>query len=94
MNMIRRLAEHSILAGMLIVSKKIQRENVTRMKPSFSKNAKIDELGNRWISDGFVKGSRSRLANPENTAIAGAVGSVLIVRRSDEGKSATQISDF
>jgi len=37
------------------------------------------------ISDGLVKSSRSRLATPENTAIAGAAGGVLSVLRSDEG---------
>ena len=45
----------------------------------------VNEPVRSRISDGFVKRPRSRLANPENTAIAGAEGSVLIVRRSDEG---------
>jgi hypothetical protein len=45
----------------------------------------IDEIIKSRISDGFVRSSRSRLANLENTAIAGAVGSVLMVRRSDGG---------
>jgi hypothetical protein len=50
---------------MLIVSESVQRENATTMKPSFSKNAKMDDPVNRRITDGFVKGSRSSLADPE-----------------------------
>ena len=45
----------------------------------------LDERVKSRISDGVVESPRSRLANPENTAIAGAVGSVLMVLRSDEG---------
>jgi hypothetical protein len=40
---------------------------------------------NNRDSDGFIISSRSRLTIPENTAIAGAVDSVLSVLRSDEG---------
>jgi hypothetical protein len=46
---------------------------------------RFDKSVKSQIWDGFVKTLRSRLANPENTAIAGAAGSVLSVRRSDEG---------
>jgi hypothetical protein len=39
---------------------------------------KLKALEKSRISNGFEKSPRSRLANPENTAIAGAVGSVLL----------------
>ena len=43
-----------------------------------NEGVKKDELVESRISDGSVKSSRSRLANPEE-------GGVLVVRRSDEG---------
>ena len=45
----------------------------------------LDDFVKNHFPDGVVKGPRSRLANPENTAIAGAEGSVLVILRSDEG---------
>ena len=48
----------------------------------------------RVKKDGLVKSSRYGLRIPRNTAIAGANGCVLTVRRNDEGRSVTRISDF
>jgi AcrR family transcriptional regulator len=52
------------------------------------------DLVKNHSSDGFVKSSRSRLANPEEYRYRGCAGSVLNALRSDEGSNVTRISDL
>lgn len=55
------------------------------MSVSLGPRVNTDEIEKSSNSGGFVKSSTLRIATPENTAIAGGVGSVLAVLRGVEG---------